>query len=446
MQRLLSCATVLLVLVCSGRSLGFTSELPLLYSLPSDGAWAEFQFKEGSLGIDDWATGTFRISSVGTKEVNRAPHRWIEIKTELKRHGETQTTILKLLVAEKALREGQSLVDQVPEAYRRHDDGRIARLPAWKIKNLLRWHTFEAKRVRKKWHTGEDTEIATHLGKVKTRHVSGVFFNIAGRSADWEAWLTEDVPFGWARVEETVKGLGATLGTYRVEVCRTGNGAKSEVDESITKSPKPAYLYHLPADGTWVEFDVKFGIEGKGMEEGSSGTLRISSVGKQQIKHEPYRWIEIKLVYKNGDEINTYWVKKVLVAEKAVSEGVFEGLVAEGYEKQGLDGRLKRLSRSERDACLYDTITVGNYLPYKLIKDQEAIVTKLGRFTAKHMMVDWSQQTYEVWLTNEIPFGWAKALTVHPVPFDKDNSRFIIGFEVSQTGKDAKSELKEAKK
>jgi hypothetical protein len=116
----------------------------------------------------------------------------------------------------------------------------------------------QSRGVKKKESKADDTQIDTKLGKLKTRYIPRTLLDIAGRTIEDRFWLSEDVPFGWAKYEFTVKGRGEIIEIDRWEVSQTGKGAKSEVNESIADSQRPAYLYSLPADGTWVEFDVKY--------------------------------------------------------------------------------------------------------------------------------------------------------------------------------------------
>ena len=81
--------------------------------------------------------------------------------------------------------------------------------------------------------------VETGLGTFATRPV------ISGgkdgkRPTKYAAWMTEEIPFGWARfdIEDTVGG-GVARTVFTARAARKGKGEKGEVDESRSPAPTP---------------------------------------------------------------------------------------------------------------------------------------------------------------------------------------------------------------
>ena len=64
----------------------------LLYSLPEDGTWVEYEVK-GTTPSKQALAGFLRVASVGTKEVNKVKHRWIEVKIDTKKGAQRNIEI-----------------------------------------------------------------------------------------------------------------------------------------------------------------------------------------------------------------------------------------------------------------------------------------------------------------------------------------------------------------
>ena len=73
-------------------------------------------------------------------------------------------------------------------------------------------------------------EVASKLGWYRARHLGT---KGSGPGRFYHGWLTDKVPFGWARFEvRAVEERGGEHTLFRAAVTRTGDGAVSEVDES----------------------------------------------------------------------------------------------------------------------------------------------------------------------------------------------------------------------
>lgn len=206
-----------------------------LYSLPPDGTWVELDFKsQNRRGTD--VKGVLRLSSVGQKQTADGPVRWIEVKMS---GADIVTRYGKMLVREKAFTEGQSLEDNVLEAYHQENiRGPIKRMTGSEINDYFTMGIRgELKQIKEK------EEVTTKFGSLTCRYVEG---NGRGRlrparlaqtekaierSLEYRAWLTNQIPFGIARFEVWAKvGTDSAWLAFAAEAARRGTGAKSEVD------------------------------------------------------------------------------------------------------------------------------------------------------------------------------------------------------------------------
>jgi hypothetical protein len=101
----------------------------LLYQLPNDGAWANYDLdctaKAG--GKEIAVTGTLRLASVGHVTVQDQPCRWIEVQlnvgTVVEGKEVKNERVCKLLIPEKWLVAGQSPLDHVVRAWWQPESG-----------------------------------------------------------------------------------------------------------------------------------------------------------------------------------------------------------------------------------------------------------------------------------------------------------------------------------
>jgi hypothetical protein len=171
---------------------------------------------------------------------------------------------------------------------------------------------------------------------------------------------------------------------------------------------QPAPVYELPPDGsrvdyTWTAFDAG--------GEKTAGTFRISSVGSTRVKGEAHRWLEIRKEVNDGDRTRVQF-RKFLLAEKALAKGgAFADGVVAVYDRSGMDGHVTKLP----PARARDFLALGLHgdgVALKAVAERERVETKLGAFVSRHSAArgESGGQTleYHVWLTSEVPFGWAK--------------------------------------
>jgi hypothetical protein len=222
-------------LALSHRSQAQTRPAPL-YSLPKLGTWVEYEWK-ATRQVGKEETGTLRISFVGQQKVRGSSHVWIEIKKESGEKGRTRRQVRKLLVAEKAFADGQAFHDHIAAAYEQADaSGPVTRLSNDRMEKFLGLYLDEGKAALKTQR--EKEKIKVPLGEYVTRRVSAEG-KTEGRLLEYVGWLTDRVPFGWARFEIHEKAeSGPSRTIFTASAVRSGKKAISEVDQTKSRSEK----------------------------------------------------------------------------------------------------------------------------------------------------------------------------------------------------------------
>jgi hypothetical protein len=204
------------------------------YALPTAGTWVEYGWtaieQENQL-----RTGSLRISCVGDTKVRGTPCCWVEIRRESGDAGWLKRWVRKALVSRKALAEGDPLPGHVLECYEREGgpESLVRRLTRSRLEAFLRLGFESADAALTV--SGAKQAVETGLGKFVARHV-WAGGKVRGRGLEYHAWLTDRVPFGWARFEirERSARRPARL-VFTVTAQRSGMGAASELDESAAR-------------------------------------------------------------------------------------------------------------------------------------------------------------------------------------------------------------------
>jgi hypothetical protein len=225
----------------------------------------------------------------------------------------------------------------------------------------------------------------------------------------------------------------ATLVLLTLVVAAAPSGAQTQ----------PAPLYELPADGTRVDYEWTATPPGG---QKSTGVLRISSVGRTRAQGEAYRWVELKKEWKEGDQTKVH-ARKLLLAEKGVAKGgSFDDAVAAVFDRAGADGPVTKLS----PARAHDFLTLGlrgDGVTLRAVGEREKVETKLGTFLTRHLSARGERGgrtlEYHVWLTAEVPFGWAKFEVREAA--GKAASQTVFTAVAVKSGEGAKSEVDESK-
>jgi hypothetical protein len=202
-----------------------------VYSLPAVGTWVEYGWKAlGAEGKEQ--AGTLRISFVGQKAVRGAPYCWVEIQRVSGEGERAKRWVRKLLVARDALVAGAPWRGHVLEAYDQQGkaDAPVTRLSGGRLDDFLGLGFRDPDGTLKV--VGAKETAKTALGEFVTRHVSAAG-NVRGRALEYHAWLTGEVPFGWARLEVRERPSDQRTRTvFSATAEKTGKGARSELDET----------------------------------------------------------------------------------------------------------------------------------------------------------------------------------------------------------------------
>jgi hypothetical protein len=189
---------------------------------------------------------------------------------------------------------------------------------------------------------------------------------------------------------------------------------------NVTLAVADGMIHELPADGSWVRFDVT----GEGQKPGGEvavslkGTLTLKSVGREQVEGIECRWIEFEttMQFQRGDR-------------KGEQTELFKLLIPEKYLVTGQNPRAHVLKAWKRDAAgatqeldlkgknARDVESLDELLHGGLAKSEKSegieIKTPGGTFACTRLNgkessaagdVDLETQT---WLTDKVPFGVA---------------------------------------
>jgi uncharacterized repeat protein (TIGR01451 family) len=230
------------------------------------------------------------------------------------------------------------------------------------------------------------------------------------------------------------------------------NLGQSPSPDREKSSPTVAPIYSLPEDGAWV--DYKFSSLDRRANK-LEGTMRISSVGRTPAKDQMCRWIEIKI----DSPLTVTRFGKMLLAEEPFKAGLpLKNQIAEAYHQEGVKGWVKSAVGDE----ILSYFTMGVHGDLHERKDREPIETKLGKFTCRVVSTednprpgsegapspekkpggDGRNLEYRAWLTDEVPFGWARLQIWGKL---NDDLRLLFSAEASGKGTGAKSEVEHAK-
>lgn len=180
----------------------------LLYQLPKDGAAVLFDVEMNMSrgGQERTATGTLKMSSVGTSTENGEKCRWIEFKVTLKIEERERIIVVKILVPEKNLKEGENAYgNNVRGWIRMRPDGEVVKLDdsnRSSIPAFLAGPLSDAKKL-------EREIVESKLGKLKCAGVTGYVEYVEGvhkKKATFETRRHTNAPFGVVSTKITFEG------------------------------------------------------------------------------------------------------------------------------------------------------------------------------------------------------------------------------------------------
>jgi hypothetical protein len=179
-------------------------------------------------------------------------------------------------------------------------------------------------------------------------------------------------------------------------------------------------IHDLPADGSWVRFDVI----GEGQKPGGEvavslkGTLTLKSVGREQAEGIDCRWIEFEMALafqrgdRNGEQTELF---KLLIPEKYLATGQNpRAHVVKGWKRDaaGAIQELDLKNRNARDVESLDELLNGGQAKSEK-SDGVEINTPGGTFQCTRLNGKESSPSGDIdleiqtWLTDTVPFGVA---------------------------------------
>jgi hypothetical protein len=229
-KNLISCVAAILVLASVIKGDG------LVYQLRADGSFAVYKFelvsdKKEKIG------GSLKLSSVGQTTVEGDACRWLEFRLAEIGKDNKRFLLVKVLIAEKRLRKGETPIDHVLKAWRGDENGKSDPIRDVKtslpnsITAFLRGPLIQEKKT-------PAAPIESALGKLDCEGITGLIrekqeeetFEIIVENR-----LHKKAPFGVvsSRMQMTAKKGNESLGSavMTLNLKEFGTGAKSEMPD-----------------------------------------------------------------------------------------------------------------------------------------------------------------------------------------------------------------------
>ena len=216
----------------------------------------------------------------------------------------------------------------------------------------------------------------------------------------------------------------------------------------LLASPAPSraegLINSLPDDGSWVLLKAKSELDFQGNLQTIDRELKISSVGKQEVEGRPARWIEVNTEF-FGQKI----LAKFLIEEKYFKpdQDPFEH-IAKGVAR-GPNGEVADIPDNQLRRLMVFVLGVPHFAkPEK--QEKEKVKTDLGEFECAHVKGETEvdgpmdaklKMSGEIWTNDKVPFGLVKA----KIKGDLGLGSIETDLQAVKSGKDAKSEIQEAK-
>lgn len=211
----------------------------LVHQLPDDGGWARFnaRFIYELNGRTRTLVGAVTVSSVGATVVNGEKCRWIEVNTQARAAGMLiPINIIKVLIPEKNLKKGESLLKHVRKAWVKHPESKPSELKEHKARErelgmLLTSALKGVKNLGKK-------VVESKLGKLECAGQVGHIQCMEGkrlRKVTIRTRLHEKAPFGIVtylmKFEPTKTGRNEESGSWILILADFGTKAKSALPD-----------------------------------------------------------------------------------------------------------------------------------------------------------------------------------------------------------------------
>src|SRR5262245_5145690 len=204
-------------------------------------------------------------------------------------------------------------------------------------------------------------------------------------------------------------------------------------------------LYQLPADGSWVRFDIQYTFKVGGKAGRGTGTMTMASVGKAREGSQPCRWIEFKLRLKDSGMEHTL-IRKLLIPEKYLKKGENPtGHVVRGWAKFNNEAVQRAVPVHGR----WPAYLAGPFQDEKKL-DRELLESKLGALKCEGV-TGWIQYkegdvhmkgTFETRVNQKAPFGVMASRMQFEMKRDGKVLQTVDGTAtLTDLGKDAKTIL-----
>jgi hypothetical protein len=179
-------------------------------------------------------TGTLHICSLGREERKGLRCRWVEVRKTVRKGPGLKYRSRKLLVAEEAFARNRVLRGNVIECWEQvKEGGPFTRLTGRRLQDFLGMG-FEGSEARLRT-VREKVEVETGLGKRSAKLVSANG-RPGKRTLEYRGWLSEEVPFGWARFEiREARGRSSQQTIFTAVVKRTG---RKLADRKVRRSER----------------------------------------------------------------------------------------------------------------------------------------------------------------------------------------------------------------
>jgi hypothetical protein len=206
-------------------------------------------------------------------------------------------------------------------------------------------------------------------------------------------------------------------------------------------------VYKLPADGSWVQFDLKAAAGRDGQSRDMTGTLRVSSVGSSEEDGTKCRWVEIKMTMVVGDKERVI-IAKTLIPENDLQRGKSPSdNIVRGWIRMRPEGDAVKLTDSNKGPL--PGFLSGPLKDSKKLKAAE-IKSPLGNLMCEGVSgyVEFKENSndnridFENRLHEKAPFGVVSSTMNVAVKRDGEVRESIkMVLTLSETGAGAKTEL-----
>lgn len=214
----------------------------------------------------------------------------------------------------------------------------------------------------------------------------------------------------------------------------------------------------LPKDGSWVKFHLDLEVsDADGINDTTSGSWTIRSVGVKTVNGEKCRWIEIEEHLDKSDDGKpfTRWYK-CLIREKDIKPGAdLLGNLIEYWQKEGVRGDALKVTNSR--SLMLPMFLRATPRTGKPVTKAKRVLWQKGEFTIPKAE-EQTQTTFKdgnrlrvtvrdlVWKKTDIPFGTAAVnSSVKLIRNGKPTYQWVRRLSLADYGTKAKSKLPDVK-